>query len=313
MSHAGTLLFIKLRPSPQPLSDAPAAKQHFELTRSLMTSLGGLLDHGHDVISLEIVAKSGRISYVLGIPPELSQAVTHHLYAAFPTCELEPLSNWALFDGPGEIAGATVQFSPADGALRSDDFTGSDPLSSLLEVLSNLGAHERLCLQLLLGPAGHHGSLADRIVDGLYSGLTSGARNIILGSARDKHHDDHEEDKEDKTHTAAFRANLRVIAAASSSALAATLVKRAAAAYHGLTVAGKTKLRYELPAPGGLRPGSPPVCSAAPMPAPPSTSPTLKPPTSTTPLSSPGVSHSSTLSPPPGCPYPTIYPKMACS
>jgi hypothetical protein len=222
-----------------------------------MMGLGGLLDGGHEVISLELIAKAGRISYVLGLPADLLPAVSHHLYAAFPTCELETLNHWTIFDHPGELSGASVQFTPAEGALRTDDFTGSDPLSNILEVLSSVAATERLCLQLLLSPAAHSGSLANRIVEGLYSTLTDGARNLILGSHQEtkddkSSHGDHGKpgDAEDKTHAAPFQANLRVIASAATRPAAEGLIRRAAAAYHSLAIPGETKAQYEIAPPG---------------------------------------------------------------
>jgi hypothetical protein len=239
------LVFIKLRPAPEAATDTTSAKKHFEATKSLMTALGGLLsDGGHAALSLEVVAKNSRVSYVIGVPRGLEQEVMHHLYAALPTCELEVMDQWVIFDAPGELAAATVQFTPAEGALRSDDFAGNDPLGGLLEVACSLGTGERLCLQLLLAPAAHKASLTARAIGGLHDALTQGARDLILGSRAES---DKSDDKDDKTESAPFLANLRVIALAAGRDTAESLVRRAAGAYHALAVPGQTKVRYELP------------------------------------------------------------------
>jgi hypothetical protein len=240
------MTFIKLLPSPEPLTDPAAARKHFETTKTLMTGLGGLLGGpDHPVISLELVSKNGRVHYIIGAPTSLIPELTHHLYAALPTCELVPQDEWTVFDIPGVLSGATVQFTPAEGELRSEEFLGADPLSGLLEVLSSV-AHtgERLCLQLLLEPAAHKQSLAELAIGGLHDAMLRGARDLVLGAhASEPDQPEHE----DKLKAAPFHANLRVIALGATTTAAESLVRRAASAYHALTVPGVTKVRYEIP------------------------------------------------------------------
>ncbi len=240
------MVFIKLKPSPETVTEGAAAKKHFEATKSLMTALGGLLsDSPHETLSLELVSKEGSLSYVIGAPKDWQPEVIHHIYAALPSCELEPQAAWSLFDTPGELAGATVQFMPPEGPLRSDEFAGSDPLQPLLEVLISAGPAERLCLQLLLTSAHHKSSLGARAMEALAGVAVSGLRSAIIGSKYEP--DKKDEVEPDKTETAPFRANLRLIALAATASEATSLVRHAANAYHQLTIPGKTKIRYHLP------------------------------------------------------------------
>jgi hypothetical protein len=241
-----TLNFLTLLPSPEALTDPAAAKKHFEATKTLMTGLGGLLSGpDHPRLSLELVAKQGQVHYIIGAPTNLIPELTHHLYAALPTCELIPQDNWTVFDSPGSVSGATIQFTPAEGELRSEEFLGADPLSGLLEVLSSVASSERLVLQLLLEPAAHRQSLAQAAIGGLHEAMLRGARDLVLGghTSEPEKKDEHE----DKLKAAPFRANLRVIALAATTPAAESLVRRAASAYHALTVPGVTKVRYEIP------------------------------------------------------------------
>jgi hypothetical protein len=244
------MTFIKLKPSPENVSEGAAAKKHFEATKSLMTALGGLLaSDPHRTISLELVSKNGLINYLIGIPKEWQDEALNHLYAALPSAELEVLEHWSLFDIPGEIAGATVQFTPPEGKLRSDEFAGNDPLQPLLEVLSATTPTERLCLQLLLTSSEHKPSLATDLLNGLGDLMITGARSALLGAKNEPEvkNSPHDPEDDDKTKTAPLRANLRLIALSDTQKSAESLIKRAAAAYHQLTLPGQTKIRYQLP------------------------------------------------------------------
>jgi hypothetical protein len=71
----------------------------------------------------------------------------------------------------------------------------------------------------------------------------------MLGALRDTvsgSHVEPETKEEDKTKSAPFKANLRIIALATSARTAEDHVKRAVAAFHGLTIPGQTKIRYQL-------------------------------------------------------------------
>src|SRR4051812_8553149 len=133
MSHT-PYIFIKLKPSPEAVAEGPLAKKHFEATKSLMTALGGLLgDKSGQTISLELTAGAGQINYIIGAPVTWEHEIVHQLYAALPACQLEVLSQWSLFNADGELAGASVQFAPPEGDLRSEEFAGADPLQPVLE------------------------------------------------------------------------------------------------------------------------------------------------------------------------------------
>lgn len=248
MTHAFT--FLRLLPSPQDLTDLPLAKKHFEATKSLMTALGGVVaGPNHPVVSLELVAKAGTISFVIGIPTDLVPEITQHLYAALPTAELEELPGWTLFDAPGELAGANISFDPPEEALLDTEFTANDPLRPMLEVLSSVAPSGRLCLQLLLAPSGHKPSLAAALINGLGDLALGAARLALVGPSKDDHKKDDahaKKDEPDKQTTAPFAANLRVIALSTTTSAAEGLVRRAVAGYHQLAVPGKTKVRYEL-------------------------------------------------------------------
>jgi hypothetical protein len=239
------MIFIRIKPSPEAVAEGAAAKKHFESTKSLLTALGGLLaDKTRQTISLELASKDGAISYIIGTPDDWQREVTHHLYAALPGCELEVLDEWTVFNVPGEMAGATIQFTPPEGDLRSEEFAGNDPLQPLLEVLSAVPTTERLCVQLVLESASRKPSLAARALGSLSDAMTQAVRDTIAGTHIETEKQDEEEDK---LKGAPFRANLRLIALAATERSAEELVRRAASAYHGLTLPGQTKIRYQMP------------------------------------------------------------------
>jgi len=235
--------FIKIKPSPEAIPETSQPKRHFESTKSLLTAIGGLLADAHSSISLEIVAKNDTITYLLVVAADVREAVTHHLYATMPGAELEDLDEWSLFDQQGEMAGATIQFTPDEADLLSTEFTGTDPLQPVLEVLSGVPATDRLCLQLVLEPAAQDRGLAQRAIEGLHNGMVQGLREFVIGPTAPT---DTQPEPENKMEHALFRASFRVIALSGSKSGAESLVRRAAASYHGLTVPGKTKLRYRL-------------------------------------------------------------------
>jgi hypothetical protein len=238
------MIFIRLRPSPEVIAEGAVAKKHFESTKSLMTAFGGLLaDKTKRTLSLELTAKDGGISFIIGTPREWEREVVHHIYAAFPNCELEVLDEWSIFNQPGEMAAATVQFTPPDGDLRSEEFSGNDPLQPLLEVLTAVPPGERLCAQLLLESASRKPGLAAWAIGSLSDAMVQGLRDTVAGA----HIEPDKKDEDDKTESAPFRANLRIIALAATDTAAADSVRRAAAAYHQLAIPGKTKIHYRMP------------------------------------------------------------------
>jgi hypothetical protein len=236
------MIYLRLKPSPANLTERDAPRQHFQAVQSLMTALGGLLDdHDHDSLSLELAVKDGRLSYVIGTSRDYFEEVTHHVYAAFPGSEIEVLDEWSVFNITGEMAGATVQFMPPEGDLRSEEFS-NDPLSPLLEVMTAIRPDERLLVQLLLTTSGHHESLAARAIGAMHEALVGALRDTIAGS----HIETEDKDKEDKIKAAPFKANLRVIALSATRRSAEAHVTRAVSAYHNLTVPGATKVRYQM-------------------------------------------------------------------
>jgi hypothetical protein len=240
------MIFLKLKPSPEAITDGAIASRHFESTKSLMTALGGLLAQtSGSTISLELSNRDGVTTYIIGAPDDLLRAVTHQVYAAYPSCELEQVDEWSVFNIPGEMAGATIQFTPPEGDLRNEEFSGTGPLQPILEVLGAVTRAERLSVALLLTSSSKHESLASRAVGAVHDGLTQATRDLILGSSKGP--DQPKPEEEDKTKSAPFMANLRIIALATTSKDAEDLVHRAAGAYHSLAIPGKTKIRYQLP------------------------------------------------------------------
>lgn len=248
MSTVATMTFIRLKPSPETITEGAVAKRHFEATKALLTGLGGLLNASSGaVISLELVGADNAISYVLGFPESLAAELPHHIYAALPSAEIEMLPNWMVFDAPGELAGATVQFTPPEGDLRSAEFAGSDPLQPILETLHNLPSGQRLCLQLLLTGAHTKTTLGTQLLGAMQDGLTAALRSALGATSTKPDHEASSETTEGKLAEAIFAANLRLIALAPTTGEATDLIRRAAGAYHQLTVPGKTKLRYQIP------------------------------------------------------------------
>jgi hypothetical protein len=236
--------YIRIKPSPETVTPGPAAQAHFEASKSLMTALAGLLgEQTSAVIGLELVSDGGSISYIVSCIDDLSQELTYQLYAAMPTCELEELHGWDARPSNGQIAGATLQFMPPEGLLRSEEFAGNDPLQPMLEVLASLSQTDQLRLQLLLASSSRKASFASRTIDSLHDNMVQGLREAIIGG---KYEPDKKDDDYDKTSDAPFHANIRLTASSRTTASAESIVRNAASAYHQLTVPGKTKIRYRL-------------------------------------------------------------------
>jgi len=245
MKATSQLCFLRLKPSPQPISEGAIAGRHFEATRSLITGFAGLLNsQPGSVISLELASKAGSISYIIGAPPEWAETVVHHINGALPGAEVELLDEWTVFDAPGRLAGATIQFSPPEGELRATEFAGSDPLQPILEILQNLGPSNRLCVQLLLMGSMPKSSMVGMLIGAVSDTLTAGLRRAVIGAPAAAEDTDQ---PNTKTEDAPLLANLRLIALADTDPAAAGLIRTAASAYHQLTIPGKTKLRYQIP------------------------------------------------------------------
>jgi hypothetical protein len=237
------MIYLRLKPSPIDLTEHDHPGRHFEAMRSLMTAMGGVLeDRHHDTLSLELVTKDGRVSFIVGCERDCQDEITHHLYAALPGSEIEVLDEWSVFNIPGQMAGATVQFAPPEGDLRSESFT-ADPLAPLLEVMSSVKPDERLLVQLLLKTAHHKPGLLARALGALSELMVGALRDTIAGT----HIEPDAKDEDNKLKTAPFKANLRVVALAQTSRTAEAHVQRAVAAYHNLTIPGSTKVRYQTP------------------------------------------------------------------
>ncbi|HUD11766.1 MAG TPA: DUF87 domain-containing protein [Candidatus Saccharimonadia bacterium] len=236
--------FIRIKPSPETVIDQVAAKRHFEAAKSLLTALGGLLGgETSAVLSLELVASNATISFVVSCPQDIVGDFTNHLYAAMPTCQLEELPEWTCETPHAKIAAASLQFTPPEGNLRSEEFAGNDPLQPVLEVLAAVPAADQVHLRILLESASRKPGIASRAIGGLHDGMVQGLRDMIIGS---KYEPDKKDDEEDKISGAPFRANMRIIASSNRAASAESLVKSAAGTYHQLTIPGKSKVRYRL-------------------------------------------------------------------
>ncbi len=235
--------FLRLKVSPESLDTPVAARQHFENHVALMTALGGVLGQkSPHPISLELCAKNGVVSYVIGVDESTEAELSNQLYAALPGSELETPNEWTVFNIPGEFAGASVQFTPPEEYLRHAEFDGTDPLQPILETLSSVPASHRLLVQLLLAPTKIKHSLAAKALISINDGMLGLLRDSLAVPASEE-----DEDKNEKAESVLFRANLRIAALATTEDEATALVKRAASAYHQMAVPGKTKLRYQIP------------------------------------------------------------------
>lgn len=216
----------------------------YEATISLMTALGGLLATDRQAtISLELIARDGEVSYLLAIPADWEAEVIHHLYAAYPGALAEPLAEWALFDRPGELAGAKLMFAPPRAVIRSQGFD-TDPIKPTLELLGSLPADHRLMLQLTLATNAKP-SLLGRIASDVGAGLGQEVRRTLLGQSPQLNEPSGPES--DKSKAAPFRANLRLLALAPTHAAATETVRRAVGTLHQLAVPGESRLRSHTP------------------------------------------------------------------
>src|ERR1700683_4106154 len=125
---------LQITPAPAVL-DGVAARRHFEATQTLITNLSGLLaSESGATIALDFSAHDQQIAITINAPADWQAALTHHLYAAWPSAEIVSVDQWRGRRTPAFLA-ATVQFAPYDGELREIDFAAGDPLAGLLEVL----------------------------------------------------------------------------------------------------------------------------------------------------------------------------------
>ncbi len=238
------LCFLEIWPAPTSQVDVLSARMHFEASKGLMTALGGMLtkaDQGTS-ISLEIVAKSDQISFVVVAPADLQSELQNQLYAALPTARITPHTKLSIFDGKGELAGTDLQFSPDDAPIKDNEFSGVDPLQPLLEMLAGVDSMQRVCVQLVL----RHSKESQGLLAATANFATDVAKLLITGRSEEK--TSKEPGKEpSKTESVQLRANLRVLALANSATAAKNLVRQVVAAYQTFTIPGKSSLLHKQP------------------------------------------------------------------
>lgn len=245
--NAEALTIIQIMPAAAPISEPQALAQHFEAAQSLMTALAGLLSSDPEAtVTFDLNSRSATIELQVHAPESWQSQLVNLLYAAFPGARLEAI----LAPDPapvGQQAAATVQFAPAAGLLRSSDFSGGDPLNALLEVLSAIPTQQQLSARLTLSSTEDHPSLTARLLNGLGDIMLDSARTALSVPKTDSHAAESKPD-DGKDTMARLRGNLRLVAWAADTSTAEALVRRAAAAYHGLALPGETTARYQMSA-----------------------------------------------------------------
>jgi hypothetical protein len=110
---------------------------------------------GQDHISLEIIAKDGRIHFFVGCPKRISEIVIRNLYAQYPNAEITPNDDFSIFPEKSlNVEIATTRFIKKFFLpVKTYKHLEEDPLNAITNSLSKLNQDELAAIQLVIRPA----------------------------------------------------------------------------------------------------------------------------------------------------------------
>lgn len=107
-----------------------------------------------DVISFEIVAKEGLVTFYVAVPKELKDFMEQQIHAQYPLAQIEETPDYNLFQPKAEIASAHLVFSRESFfPLHTYKNLETDPLNALTGALAKVDAADGAAIQILVRSA----------------------------------------------------------------------------------------------------------------------------------------------------------------
>ncbi len=133
------------------------------LAEGVFKSIGGLhaergfkawLTGRSDVISFEIVAQGGLVSFYVAVPKESKEFIEQQVHAQYPLAQIEEAADYDLFQPDGQVASAHLvlkrqYFFP----LHTYKKLETDPLNALTNALAKVDAGDGAAIQILVRSA----------------------------------------------------------------------------------------------------------------------------------------------------------------
>ncbi|MFH1193901.1 MAG: TraM recognition domain-containing protein [bacterium] len=119
------------------------------------TTIHSLIYGRHDVFSFEIVVKGGLIYFYVATPSKYADYLTQQIHAQFPMAQVNEAQDYNIFSPQGVIKAGYLKFRrPGFFPIKTYKKLEADPLNSLTNVLSKIGAEDGAAIQIVLRPAG---------------------------------------------------------------------------------------------------------------------------------------------------------------
>ena len=133
------------------------------LAEGVFKSIGGLhaergfkswMTGRSDVISFEIVAQGGLVSFYIAAPKESKQFIEQQVHAQYPLAQIEEAADYDIFQPTGQVASAHLvlkreHFFP----LHTYKKLETDPLNALTNALAKVEAGDGAAIQILVRSA----------------------------------------------------------------------------------------------------------------------------------------------------------------
>jgi hypothetical protein len=140
-------------------------REEIAKAEGIFTAIGGFkAQHGlkrwffgrTDHYSFEIVAYNKLISFYIAVPRQHADYIQEQIQANYPEAVIEEVLDYNMFNSAGNIAAATIKTKlsyvlPIKTYLKED----TDPLNSLINVMSKIGPDEGLAIQYIVRSAAH--------------------------------------------------------------------------------------------------------------------------------------------------------------
>jgi len=138
-------------------------REEIAKAESIFASIGGFkAQHGlkrwffgrTDHYSFEIVAYNKLISFYIAVPRQHAEYIQQQIQANYPESVIEEVIDYNMFNPSGKIAAATIKTKlsyvlPIKTYLKED----TDPLNSLINVMSKIGPDEGMAIQYIVRSA----------------------------------------------------------------------------------------------------------------------------------------------------------------
>jgi hypothetical protein len=115
---------------------------------------GAWLSGRSDVISFEIVAKEGLVTFYVAVPREQKDFMVQQIHAQYPLAQIEETPDYNLFQPKAEVASAHLVFSRENFfPLHTYKKLETDPLNALTNALAKVDPADGAAIQILVRSA----------------------------------------------------------------------------------------------------------------------------------------------------------------